>query len=588
MGVRQLLGSIVGDVQPEINQIPDYSSVFHICFSQLSFESPNQSLPAVRSPFAMSSNQLLSTLRNESGEIRTQSVGDLKTDEQVSVATDHSDKKPEHDQELRQNRSIDNDQIPAHNTPGRKGRPERDFHADEMSTEENLYATGVGNNDAEQQNRSEDQLDEAVLDGKQPGTIPDQLIRTPVVSDDTRGSFIENSGDGLNDKKIETIEGLKGRSGPKGSVPIVECAMPEFVSGVQGPPGDCIPTCPSQAGPKGPKGERGDPGDGELKLSVGLLKTVVESIDRNLQIRSNRFIRRKRGTIKIRQHTNWRIQRRKQELKRKTLTTLNLLNQDPTRSNIPKQRILGVIILRNLEELKTRGFRMPVGAIIASYLENTVHNSTNGLRAMGLFVKTEHHNNQWNRIPVTFEKEITIGIPPLVLAFYPYAVNGGEFFGWYGADALCREAAEQRLGISGFRVFLADQNLPLERILPWRLSRIPVINLAVRLSYKNCSGLELVESTPVITGPLTERNNWDSSGPWMPSAELYEHPTLSVTAQTICCVTNSCQDLLHVYSFPDFIQLVGTIDTFQTYNFIHATLFCDTIPLSTRRSFDNT
>ncbi|KAF6769823.1 hypothetical protein AHF37_12113, partial [Paragonimus kellicotti] len=99
-------------------------------------------------------------------------------------------------------------------------------------------------------------------------------------------------------------------------------------------------------------GERGDPGDGELKLSVALLKTVVESIDRNLtffdsvnlfkQTRSKRFIRRKRGAIKIRQHTDWRVQHMKQELKRKTLTTLNLLNQDPSRRNTPKQRILGV------------------------------------------------------------------------------------------------------------------------------------------------------------------------------------------------------------------------------------------------------
>ncbi|KAA3680137.1 uncharacterized protein DEA37_0013792 [Paragonimus westermani] len=301
--------------------------------------------------------------------------------------------------------------------------------------------------------------------------------------------------------------------------------------GVQGLPGDCIPKCPSQAGPKGPKGERGDPGDGQLKLSVVLLKTVAESMDRNLtlsdtvnllkQIRLKRFIRRKRGAIKIGHRTNWRVQRRREQLKRKTLTTLNLPNEDSAHRNASKQRILGVIILKSLDELKTRGLRMPVGAIIASYLENTVQPSTDVLPAMGLFVKTEHHTNQWNRVPVIFEKEITIGIPPdisrtherhtfpeshipssqlqLVLAFYPYAVNGGEFFGWYGADTLCREAAEQRLGISGFRVFLADQNLPLERILPWRLSRIPVINLAVSPT-KSLIDASLIKPLTSFTG----------------------------------------------------------------------------------------
>lgn len=67
----------------------------------------------------------------------------------------------------------------------------------------------------------------------------------------------------------------------------------------------------------------------------------------------------------------------------------------------------------------------------------------------------------------------------MILAYHPVAVSGGSFLGWYGADAMCREMAEQRLGMEGFRVFLADQDLPLERVIPWPMMNVPVINLAV-------------------------------------------------------------------------------------------------------------
>ncbi|KAF8568547.1 hypothetical protein P879_05031 [Paragonimus westermani] len=178
-----------------------------------SFKPANQSMPVIRTPLAMSSTQLLPTLRTESGEIKTQSTGaefnpeeDVKIGEQVPITRQNSNKKLEHHQNLWQNHSVDNGQKATHNTPEIKGRLQKDFHADEMSTEENLYATGIGNNSLEQQKHPGDQLDDAVLVAKQAGTILDQLIRTHVVSDGNRESSIQNSDKELSDKKIKTTE----------------------------------------------------------------------------------------------------------------------------------------------------------------------------------------------------------------------------------------------------------------------------------------------------------------------------------------------------------------------------------------------
>ncbi|TPP63771.1 hypothetical protein FGIG_07658 [Fasciola gigantica] len=146
---------------------------------------------------------------------------------------------------------------------------------------------------------------------------------------------------------------------------------------------------------------------------------------------------------------------------------------------------LGVILLDTLAELMTRGKHLPLGAVVVSYLEQT----TTEHRPMGMFVKTGMEDNRWSRVPVTFEKEITYGIPPMILAYHPVSVAGGSFLGWYGADAMCREMAEQRLGITGFRVFLADQNLPLERVIPWPMFKVPVINLAVSWSNRIPAGI---------------------------------------------------------------------------------------------------
>ncbi|OON17513.1 hypothetical protein X801_06648 [Opisthorchis viverrini] len=147
-----------------------------------------------------------------------------------------------------------------------------------------------------------------------------------------------------------------------------------------------------------------------------------------------------------------------------------------------------------------------MGTFMASYLNGT-ELPPHVIRPMGMFMKTNILRNQWKRLSLSLDQEVVYGNPKrrrlssldhhslelnlpsarlrLILAFYPYAVRGGEFLGWYGADALCREYGEHRLGITGFRVFLSDQNLPLEQILPWRLLRVPIVNLAGATLFRN-------------------------------------------------------------------------------------------------------
>ncbi|TGZ71118.1 hypothetical protein CRM22_002813 [Opisthorchis felineus] len=187
---------------------------------------------------------------------------------------------------------------------------------------------------------------------------------------------------------------------------------------------------------------------------------------------------------------------------------------------------LQVIIVDSIAELDTRGAHLDMGTVVASYLNGT-ELPPHVVRPMGMFMKTNILKNQWKRLSLNLDQEVVYGNPKrrrlssldhqslelnlpaarlrLILAFYPYAVRGGEFLGWYGADALCREYGEHRLGITGFRVFLSDQNLPLEQILPWRLLRVPIVNLAGATLFRNLKEF-LYGLPPYANEPIYDLN----------------------------------------------------------------------------------
>ncbi|CAH8659022.1 unnamed protein product [Dicrocoelium dendriticum] len=316
-------------------------------------------------------------------------------------------------------------------------------------------------------------------------------------------------------RQLKGPQGEKGRMGPPGipgemgQCPIPTCSQPQILyeKGRVGLKGYCVASCPaSDPGPMGLQGEKGDPGSDNVINSQDLRKEVERIIDSAIVQVSARNWTNNHKELKDRKI---RIRRRR-----------SLVPQfgEPELGVNSQRKALGLLILNDVNELKTRGDNLPLGAIVATYLYESFRHTGNP-PPMGMFVKTDTTTNRWNRVPVTFEKEVTYATPPseavesnlpssqlqLVLAFYPYPVNGAEFLGWYGADTLCRETAERRLGVPGFRTFLSDRNLPIEQILPWRLIRVPVINLAGSLLFRELKDF-LYGMTPHSREPLYDLN----------------------------------------------------------------------------------
>ncbi|TGZ74686.1 hypothetical protein CRM22_000796, partial [Opisthorchis felineus] len=324
------------------------------------------------------------------------------------------------------------------------------------------------------------------------------------------------------------LPGLRGPQGIQGHCPTPLCSNPMVIyePGPPGPPGGCEPCSVSFRGPPGDRGKKGDQGEPGT-LEIGEVRNIVSStvkqwwtkmlmektestrkagtVSRKLRsfintLERGKFLRRKKSTGRLHLAAN-----RRQRLRFKRIDVGAIRPKQSTFSDTPGQRkLLPVIIVDSIAELETRGAHLDMGTVVASYLNGT-ELPPHVVRPMGMFMKTNILKNQWKRLSLNLDQEVVYGNPKLILAFYPYAVRGGEFLGWYGADALCREYGEHRLGITGFRVFLSDQNLPLEQILPWRLLRVPIVNLAGATLFRNLKEF-LYGLPPYANEPIYDLN----------------------------------------------------------------------------------
>ncbi|CAH8631655.1 unnamed protein product [Heterobilharzia americana] len=217
---------------------------------------------------------------------------------------------------------------------------------------------------------------------------------------------------------------------------------------------------------------------------------------------------------------NKHVKRSSSTLKGESKHASDLLHNGSTNIDFDKQKILGVKIIHNINELKTIGSILPVGALVISEISNyhsqsiwgkeyysyqfrsKMNYQMNQMNSLGLFMKTENISNIWIEMPVKFGHEVTFGIPKpseeiyesflsktpslfdtsryeekILFAFHPIPATGGSLSGWNAADKNCHETAIYRLGIPGFKAFLVDKNFSVERLIKWQYQHIPIINL---------------------------------------------------------------------------------------------------------------
>ncbi|KAH8856772.1 C type lectin fold [Schistosoma japonicum] len=269
-----------------------------------------------------------------------------------------------------------------------------------------------------------------------------------------------------------------------------------------------------------PKGQKGD--NGEV-----IHKRIIHRIQSQ---DSEKFQRRKREQQQQQHqhsHFTFRIypyKLTKKRIKRSLTNSMNKSTHDSSLlftgssfTNLQKRKILGVKIIHDINEFKSVGPNLPIGALVVSDYDPASFSNQeqsfqrysyknfqmNQLNSLGLFMKIENIHNTWRRIQVKFEHEVTFGPPrpnveiynsspsnepsvtlsssrykeKMVFAFHPTPLTGGSFSGWYGANMKCHETALHRLGIPGFKVLLVDKNYPIERLVKWQHQNIPIINL---------------------------------------------------------------------------------------------------------------
>ncbi|CAL8108811.1 unnamed protein product [Calicophoron daubneyi] len=355
--------------------------------------------------------------------------------------------------------------------------------------------------------------------------------------------------------RFKGSRGEKGPMGPQGSTGPVGHCQPSVCKGSgilinQGKPGKagpvdrCGESCAAFPAPMGPRGPKGSKGERGTDYSVTWEEAFL-LVNHTLGNMNPSQLRIEKVEENRSPHTS-RVRRVRREANQYD-PPANGTKPDAPSSTVEKMSALGVIILNKVGELKTIGNQMPVGSIVVTYLQDFVEHNVD-LPPMGMFVKTQLEDNHWNRVPVDFQKEISYGVPSdmapvlkpsveelitasskirMVLSYYPIPVSGGSFLGWYGADRICRETGEERLGMRGFRVFLSDKHLPLERILSWRYGRIPIINLAGRVLFRSLRDL-LYGMPPFSDTPIYDLNGMPANAEegqtkyfWLGAGRLY-------------------------------------------------------------------
>ncbi|KAA0193195.1 hypothetical protein FBUS_00315 [Fasciolopsis buskii] len=172
---------------------------------------------------------------------------------------------------------------------------------------------------------------------------------------------------------------------------------------------------------KKPKGGRGQKGDNYVLTEEQASTLVEHTIQRLIEARNRRLRRVRRSQ----QFAKQRKQKRRPRRSRRSLDDIqqnySAIEQDVgdgayqnqwmkithqlTIDAHPKENRLGsslfscftqVILLNSPKELRTVGQKLPVGAVVVSYLQQNIPEDL----PMGMFVKTEMKSNRWSRVPV--------------------------------------------------------------------------------------------------------------------------------------------------------------------------------------------